>query len=431
MDAPPIEADRNARAADDRETIDHFLADIRDTPVLRRDEQFALGQEMVEAEQDLRRALGGLPETARQILAIWYERRAAGLVSGALSRHHRDGSGTNWSERIDEALQIVADRLAAFDEAVRDGASGRTIGARRHALGEALADAEIALDRLIGLVDDVAAASRPEECGGADRLDEAIGRCREAVARLTDARNRFITHNLRLVVRCAKAFRGRGIPFSDLVQEGNLGLIRAVEKFDHTRGNSFSTYAVWWIEQALNRAVQLDDRLIRLPTPVIDRRRAMRRLEAELRPTRPVEPSEATLAEAVAPTAIEVDELRRSYEVEVSLAAPVGGAEDLSVGESIADVRSVHPAEEIDRAEARRVLEAALARLDPRDRQILRARYGLDDGREGTLAAIGREIGLSRERVRQLERASIEALREDEETRRLAAELLDTSSDAA
>jgi RNA polymerase primary sigma factor len=264
-----------------------------------------------------------------------------------------------------------------------------------------------------------------------DGVRESLARADEERARLSDSKNRFISHNLRLVVRCAKNYRGRGVPFLDLIQEGNVGLIRAVEKFDYRRGYKFSTYAVWWIEQALVRAVSNDARTVRIPSPLIDQQRRLRRLEDQLRPTSASEPSARDLAMRLGLDAAEVDDLCRSLTPEVSTQALVRGAEELMVEDTLAAPDDVDVAAGLDRAALSAGLSAILPVLEPREREVIVARFGLEQQPTRTLAEIGEKLGVSRERVRQIELRALEQLREQEGARRLAAELGCLRFDAA
>jgi len=409
--APESSEAEDARRPE-REPLDLYLLDIRDTPILDKQKQIDLAREMEKAEADLRREIVKIPDVSRKLVAIWRDRQKRHRVSGALSHFHRDGSGTDWSKRIDEALEQVERTVMALDDAIARGLSGRRIGQLRSRLARELEAAHIALPRLIQIAEQLPDVSDPDQSGLGDRHAEIVGCVRDALARLTDARNRFITHNLRLVIRCAKAYRGRGLSMADLVQEGNLGLIRAVEKFDYTRGYLFSTYAVWWIEQALNRAVQSDSRMIRVPGPLLDLQRKVKEIEGPLRARSAEEPTELDLAEALVGESGDLDDLRRSFIPEVSCEAPVGGAEELTLGDRLPADESFDIEEEIDRDTLRARLLDTLELLPDRSRRALLGRYGLIDGRPRTLAELGDEFGVSRERVRQIEKQSLAELRE-------------------
>jgi len=402
------------------EILDNYLGEVRDTAVLTIAEQDELCESMIEAEQSLRATLCRIPETARQVVREWRDRQERGLVSGALSHFHRDGSGTNWSKVIDEKLTSVQKTLERFERARKRRASADRVSAIREELGAQLEEAQIALPTLIRILESLPQQADPAETGGDRQLDRALQEAHEALARLTDSKNRFITHNLRLVIRCAKNYRGQGVSFLDLIQEGNVGLIRAVEKFDHRRGYKFSTYAVWWIEQALVRAVAHDSRVIRVPSPVLDQQRKMKQLEREIRLSRVPEPSEQDLAEAVGGSIADVDDLRRSLNPEISCQAPIGSADALTVEETLAAPEEADACEDLDRDALRRALQQILPALPERERSVIECRYGLRDGRCQTLAEIGTRLGVSRERVRQLEKKALEKLRQSSSCQLLA-----------
>lgn len=403
-----------------REPLEGYLADVRDTPVLSGDEQASLCEVMATSERTLRTAIASVPETARQVVEIWHERRNRRLVSGALSHFHRDASGIDRSQEMDRKLAKIEKTLGQLGaEDAKDPTRRETI---RSTLALQLEDAHIALPLLSTILDALPRVADPAEVGGEDALVAILGRANAALARLSDAKNLFITRNLRLVIRCAKSYRGQGVPFVDLIQEGNLGLIRAVEKFDYTRGYKFSTYAVWWIEQALVRAVTTGSQLIRVPTPVLDQQRRMKQIERSLRLTSPDEPSVLTLAESVVDTIEEADDLCRSMIPTISFETPVAGAEDLTVGETLAEVEP-STSTAFDRGAIKRALEALLPTLPERDRKVIEWRYGLDGEEPLTLAQVGKRLGVSRERIRQIEKQALAILSDTAAAREIAEEV--------
>jgi RNA polymerase sigma factor (sigma-70 family) len=402
-----------------REPLEGYLADVRDTPVLSGDEQDRLCELMAASERTLRAELACVPETARQVVAIWHDRRNRRLVSGALSHFHRDASGIDRSQEMDVKLAAIETTLAQLDAGDTGDAARERREAIRSKLSRQLEDAHIALPLLSSILDALPGTADPAEVGGEEALIAILGRANAALARLSDAKNLFITRNLRLVIRCAKSYRGQGVPFVDLIQEGNLGLIRAVEKFDYTRGYKFSTYAVWWIEQALVRAITTSSHLIRVPTPVLDQQRRMRRIERSLRLTSSGEPSALTLAETIVDTVEEADDLCRSLIPTISFEAPVGGTEDVTVGETLSDEEPDNSTD-FDRQAIRRALEALLPTLPERDRKVIEWRYGLDGEEPRTLAQVGERLGVSRERVRQIEKQALAILSETAAAREIA-----------
>jgi RNA polymerase sigma factor (sigma-70 family) len=402
--------------------LDRYLAEVRDTPLLQTEEQNELCQDMAEAERSLRQELARIPETARQIVQCWRDRRRKGLVSGALSHLHRDASGVDHSAEMDRRLAAVEATLERFD-AARERRDDAEVASIRSTLAREISDANIALPLLIRLLEALPECANPEEAGGASELDQILCRAQESLARLCDAKNVFITRNLRLVIHCAKSYRGRGLPFVDLLQEGNLGLIRAVEKFDHTRGYKFSTYAVWWIEQALVRAITDNEHLIRVPSPIRDQQRKLKQLERSIQGRCAAEPSESWLAEEMASSVEEIDDLRRSFILEISLATPVTDASALTVEDMLADPNPPLTDSELDREELGRVLKTVLRALPERDRRVIEWRFGVSGERPQALARIGEKLGVSRERVRQIEKKALGMLRETCTAQEIAQEL--------
>ena len=226
-------------------------------------------------------------------------------------------------------------------------------------------------------------------------------------------------HNLRLVVTQAKRYRNMGVPYVDLIQEGNLGLMRAVEKFEHQRGFKFSTYAVWWIEQALVRAIQSTSRTVRVPSHIYELQLRMRRVETRLRQRLGRAPGSPELAEALEVPEEMVDLARSSSMPVGSLEQPLPGTDDLRLEDALSDSEVEDPAETHDARFLRDSLERELESLSPRERAILEARFGMEGGEPPTLEEIGQQMGLSRERVRQLEHRALARLRERNAIRRL------------
>jgi RNA polymerase sigma factor (sigma-70 family) len=246
------------------------------------------------------------------------------------------------------------------------------------------------------------------------RSDVSIRKARQTVRVAEAARQRFIMANLRLVVSVARKYQGQGLPLLDLIQEGNIGLMRAVELFDWRRGFKFSTYATWWIRQGITRAIADRSRSIRLPVHIHDRLRKLNRSRFQFAQTMGREPTREELAKALDTTTSEIDDLMEMGRREpVSLQAPVG--EETELGDLIEEVDSEGQFNEVEDALLRDEIGSAVERvLDERERHVVALRYGLENGQPLSLRETGKVLGLSGERVRLIEREALRKLRESE-----------------
>ncbi len=315
---------------------------------------------------------------------------------------------------------------AALAELVEDDGGGDDLPALDDTAGGPSADLvrvylrEIGRVRLLTAEEEVDLAKRveaglfaAEKVAASRALPPTLRAELETLARDGElAKQRLIEANLRLVVSIAKRYSGRGLPFLDLIQEGTLGLIRAVEKFDYAKGYKFSTYASWWIRQAISRAIADQARTIRVPVHMVETINRILRTQRQLAQELGREPTPEEVARRVDLPAAKVEEIRRLAVEPVSLHTPVGEDDGSELGDLIEDGEAMAPLDWAAQGLLQRQLDAVLGHLGERERRLVRLRYGLTDGEPHTLEEVGQIFGITRERVRQIEAKTLAKLRQ-------------------
>ena len=434
--ATPVVAAEELDPGRERRPLESYFQEIGGTRTLKREEEVILAKDLESATAQLRDSLYAIPVCAKHVVARWDALRALSHTGAKLSESAGDEETGEIAARVERAVKglrtLLEDRDKKFDKAgekytlVLEKVDVK-IAKEMHSAQLSLAVLVELREKALGTAGEIKRTrkrtrrlSELEVDAGVrkERMSELSRQVDNAHRMMTTVKNRFIEHNLKLVVAIAKDYRNLGLSFPDLIQEGNLGLIRAVEKFDHRRGFKFSTYAVWWIRQALVRAIQNHSRTIRLPSHVHDRLQRSQRVRAELTGKLGRDPTPGELAPALGTDTDSLEALDRLSREAISLESNVAGTEK-RLEDFVPDQGALAPDGGIDDDRMRSGVGTLIGTLTPREQLILRLRYGLAGEEEHTLEQIGQSLGLSRERVRQLEARALKKLRETQPAQRL------------
>jgi len=387
------------------EDVTHVFRDVELTGDVLADIQHAMSAFGITIDDAVEAVVDETPSSLRRELIV--ESRAIERGGDDVDEQLLDRRRTRRTKRIapkgdggtSDAVRMYLREIGQVDLLTTDD---------ERRLAQLIEEGKLAAQR----IDEAASSGEPVEGVESRMLMRAVSRGERAKSELTQA-------NLRLVVSIAKRYSGRGMQLLDLVQEGNLGLMRAVDKFDYTKGFKFSTYATWWIRQAITRAIADQARTIRIPVHMVETINKLVRVQRQLLQDLGREPTPEEIGKVMGISAEKVREIQKVSQEPVSLHTPIGEEEDSQLGDFIEDADAVVPVDAASFILLQEQLEGVLHTLSEREKKVIQLRFGLVDGHPRTLEEVGKEFGLTRERIRQIESHALRKLRHPSRSRKL------------
>ncbi|MGC8892284.1 MAG: RNA polymerase sigma factor RpoD/SigA [Candidatus Saccharicenans sp.] len=399
-----------------------YLQDMGRLKLLSREKEIELARKMEKAEKDTIKALLSAELALKELIRLEQLLKKDPLITGRwFNLPENDYSESNLKKVWQKALRQLSTirRLALKLSSLPQSKAYRW---KRSRLALKLVEEVISLDLrwdikyelLENIKESLQAAASQARATRRQLLVDIIKRVEMAQAKRKEAKNELVAANLRLVISIAKKFQNQGLGLLDLIQEGNLGLIRAAEKFNYHRGHKFSTYATWWIRQSITRAIADQARTVRMPVHLVETLQRMKKVTQQIYQAEGREPNEIEVAKKMNLTSDKILDMLTLSQEEISLETPINDAGDSFLGDFIEDAKAHDPVDSYIRLSLKENIRKALSVVNDREKAILSLRYGLEDGHEYTLEEIGRLFRLTRERIRQIELRALKKIRQSE-----------------